>query len=139
LLGETRCRDVLRMLEDIGGRAGPAFGRRRRPPARLAPQVLPPDGLPAARRLSPALKVGGEVIGADQVLYVEGRRALRAAVDEGGLEPRKDTRNLTEVNIPDGAAVGAVLPLDVELGDDAVFDKGYTRLANVDADDEQIL
>src|SRR5262249_57545957 len=58
-------------------------------------------------------------------------------IDERRLHAGEDPAHLAQVDVPEGALRG--LSLDVQLGDDPVFDEGDARLADVDVDDEEIL
>ena len=69
---------------------------------------------------------------------MEERGALLPDVDEGGLEAGENTCDLSEVHVADSAGLTA-FSFDVELGDDAVFDQRGARLAEITAEDEDIL
>ena len=91
------------------------------------------------RVLAPAGQVRLEVVGADQILDVEERGALLAHVDERGLEAGEHARDAAEGDVADRPRAGVTAALDVELGDDAVFDERDARLFDVNRDDERIL
>ncbi len=78
----------------LGGRLRPVLARPARP----------------ERVLAPAREVRLEVVGADEVLDVEERRALQPDVDEGGLQPGKHPGHLAEVDVADGSACGRARP-----------------------------
>ena len=78
-----------------------------------------------------------EIIGPDQVFDVEECRALEPDVDERRLHPRENAAHLAEIDVPERALRG--LSLDVELGDDPVFDERDACLSDVDVDDEKVL
>ena len=90
----------------------------------------------AGRRVTRVRQVLFEIIRTDEIFDVEERGALLANVDEGRLHSGEHTAHFPEVDVPKGAAVGQAL--DVELGDDSVFNEGDSHFANVDVDDEQI-
>ena len=83
----------------------------------------------AERLLAPARQVRLEIIRPDEIFDVQERGTLEPDIDEGGLQARKDTSHLPQVDVADGAAarMGAAA-LDVKLGNDAVFDERDPRL-----------
>src|SRR5262249_46872458 len=92
-----------------------------------------------ARMLAAACEVGVEVVGPDEVFDVEERRPLLPDVDERRLKAGEHTRHLAQVHVADGAGCRIAFSLDVELGDDAVFDESDARFAYVAANDEYVL
>ena len=80
-----------------------------------------------------------EIVGPDEVLDVQERRALLADVDEGGLEAGEDAGDFAEDDVPDAAGVFVAGTLDVELGDDAVLDEGDAGFFGFYTDYEEIL
>jgi hypothetical protein len=87
--------------------------------------------------LALAGQVGIEVVRADEVFDVEEGGPLLADVDEGRLHARQDAAHLPHVDVAEGAPLA--VPLEVELGDDSVFDERDARLTDVDVDDEDVL
>src|SRR5690606_17649394 len=83
-----------------------------------------------------AVEVGLEVVGADEILDVQERGPLLTDVDEGGLHARQNAADLAEIDVAEGAH--RAQPLDMELGQDAVFDERYADFADVDVDDEKV-
>ncbi len=83
-----------------------------------------------------ALQVRLEVVGANQVLDVEERRALQPHVDERCLHTGQDAAHFAEVNVSE-RPLGA-LALQVKLGDDSVFNQRDPRFADVDVDDQNV-
>src|SRR6202042_3345537 len=65
--------------------------------------------------------------------------ALLPYVEEGCLKPGEDAGDLAEDDVPDASRVRVPFSLDVELGDDAVFDERDARFSDVTTDDDDVL
>src|SRR4051812_9827289 len=70
----------------------------------------------------------------DDVTDVEERGLVEAYFDEGGLHPGENPGHPALVDVADNALV--LLPLEVELGDVAIFDQRDAGLAARRVDDE---
>jgi hypothetical protein len=96
-------------------------------------------GVVLLRAPPPAGEVCVEVIGTNEILDMEERRAFLPDVDEGGLEPWKDAGHPAEDDVPYAPGVLVAGAFEVELGDDAVLDEGDAGFFGFNADYEEIL
>jgi hypothetical protein len=100
--------------------------------AHLLPPARAAEGFVLLVR--PAREVQLEVVGTDQILDVQERRALLPHVDEGRLHAGQDTRDLAQHDVADRAAMRGAFNL--KLRNDAALDQRYASFPNINVDDD---